>query len=35
MSLAKYIGVMSKPENERGEKISMTVRFFLNSMIVF
>jgi len=27
MSLAKYIGVMSKPENEREEKISMTVRF--------
>jgi hypothetical protein len=29
MSLAKYIGVMSKPENEREEKISMTVRFFV------
>ena len=27
MSLAKYIGVMSKPEYEREEKISMTVRF--------
>ena len=27
MSLAKFIGVMSKPENEREEKISMTVRF--------
>jgi len=33
MSLAKYIGVMSKPENEREEKISMTVRFV--SLIVF
>jgi len=33
MSLAKYIGVMSKPENEREEKISMTVRFVF--LIVF
>merc|ERR1712070_61701 len=33
MSLAKYIGVMSKPENEREEKISMTAPVSMGKVV--
>ena len=34
MSLAKYIGVMSTPENDENKKISMTVRFLRYFVVV-
>jgi hypothetical protein len=34
MSLAKYIGVMSTPENDENKKISMTVRLLRYFVVV-